>query len=297
MHLIGWLSLYCLVVFFSGALIFSFIWTIFFNVCWHAYYIVRGWSLRCLPELGNQRCCVMMLYVGEGSEREQCRLLSSQWLLVTSSATHKQIGPFWSWFPGGWFWVHSRMLGVSPTNSLVRLGVCPAAGTPIGFFSQRFWDFISLHWKPGLFGFSCSPVIPPGLSACECGTSWSASSCLAWSTRHSLTWSISHHPLRSSTSCLAASPFHPSCPSPPLLLAWMNVSSLTPWLPDFHTVWFFWQFWLYFVFQFVVVLLVVQGGKGYLPTPPSWPEVQTSIFSRYLAKTNTNSPSLKEPSS
>ena len=28
----------------------------------------------------------------------------------------------------------------------------------------------------------------------------------------------------------------PSCPSPPILLVWMNVSSLTPWLLDFHTV-------------------------------------------------------------
>ena len=30
----------------------------------------------------------------------------------------------------------------------------------------------------------------------------------------------------------------PSCPSPPLLLVWMNVSSLTAWLLDFHTVQF-----------------------------------------------------------
>ena len=28
----------------------------------------------------------------------------------------------------------------------------------------------------------------------------------------------------------------PNCPSPPLLQVWMNVSSLTPWLSDFHTV-------------------------------------------------------------
>ena len=33
----------------------------------------------------------------------------------------------------------------------------------------------------------------------------------------------------------------------------------------------FWQFWLFFVFKFVVVLLlVVQGGTVCLPTPPSW---------------------------
>ena len=36
----------------------------------------------------------------------------------------------------------------------------------------------------------------------------------------------------------------------------------------------FWWFWLCFVFKFVVVLiLVVWGGKVYLPTPPSWLEV------------------------
>ena len=37
-------------------------------------------------------------------------------------------------------------------------------------------------------------------------------------------------PLPWSSSChLAASPFHTSCPFPPLLPVWMNVSSLTPW--------------------------------------------------------------------
>ena len=40
----------------------------------------------------------------------------------------------------------------------------------------------------------------------------------------------------------------------------------------------FWQFWLFFVFKFIVVLLsVVWGGKVYLPMPPSWLEVP-SIF-------------------
>ena len=34
----------------------------------------------------------------------------------------------------------------------------------------------------------------------------------------------------------------------------------------------FWQFWFFFVFTFVVVLLlVVQGGKVYLPMAPPWP--------------------------
>ena len=43
-------------------------------------------------------------------------------------------------------------------------------------------------------------------------------------------WSSSH--------CLATLFPPPSCPSPPLLPVWMNVSSLAPWLSDFHTVQF-----------------------------------------------------------
>ena len=62
-------------------------------------------------------------------------------------------------------------------------------------------------------GLSCSPVVPPGLSAHKCVTAWSAS-------RH-----------------LAMCPFCPGCPSPLFLLVWMNVS-LTPWLLDLHTVQF-----------------------------------------------------------
>ena len=68
-------------------------------------------------------------------------------------------------------------------------------------------------WSPGLCGLSRSPVVPPGLPARECGTTQSAS----------------HHLATSSLS---------SCPSPPLLLVWMIVFSLTPWLSNFHTVQF-----------------------------------------------------------
>ena len=40
----------------------------------------------------------------------------------------------------------------------------------------------------------------------------------------------------------------------------------------------FWQFWLFFVFKFVVVLLlVVWGGKVYLPMSPSSPDVSKSV--------------------
>ena len=41
----------------------------------------------------------------------------------------------------------------------------------------------------------------------------------------------------------------------------------------------FWQFWLgFFVFKFVVLLLLLQRGKVYLFTPPSWLEVLFSVI-------------------
>ena len=56
------------------------------------------------------------------------------------------------------------------------------------------------------------PSCSPGLSTHKCGTA------------------------RSSSRRLPTHPLHPSCASPPLLPVWMNVSSLSPWLSDFHTV-------------------------------------------------------------
>ena len=100
-------------------------------------------------------------------------------------------------------------------NSPVRLGVSPAAAsTPTGVFSQRFWGFVSRRWDPGLCSLSRSPVVPPGLPIHKRGTA-------------------------QSDSChLATYPLCPSCPSPPLLPVGLNVSSLTPWLLDLHTVWY-----------------------------------------------------------
>ena len=145
---------------------------------------------------------------------------------------------------------------VSPMNSPVRLGVSPsAASIPTGVFSQRF-EVLFPCWNSGLWGLSHSPVVPPSLSARECGTAWPACCCLAGSTSH----------------CLATSPLCPACPSLPLLSVWMNVfffNSLVVGLP-YSSI--FCQFWLLFVFKFIVVLLlVVQGGTVCLLTPPSWP--------------------------
>ena len=112
------------------------------------------------------------------------------------------------------------------------------------------------------------PWVPQSVSLPIC-SSWFIHTQMwdRWSTSHHLAWP-------SSSSChLAPSPLHPGCPSPKLLLIQMNVFTLTPWLSDFHTVWFSGSSGYFFVFKFVVVLLlVVWGGKMCLLTPPSWPD-------------------------
>ena len=141
---------------------------------------------------------------------------------VTPSATHNQIGPLCCYFPRGWVCVHSRPLWVSPMNSLVRLGVSPAATSiPMGVFNQRFE---ALFPRTGALGCAVcfrSSTIPPGLSVSECGAAGATSS----HTACPLCSTICH---LSGSGHFAVSPLHPSCPSPPLLLVWMNVSSLSP---------------------------------------------------------------------
>ena len=184
------------------------------------------------------------------SSRSALRQLS-----VTSSSTHKQIGPFWCWFLGlCTFWD-----SVCLSNELsCEAGSFSCHLTPTGFFSQRFWGFISPHGNPGLHSLFSFPVVPPCLYARECGTIHCASLQLT----------------RSPSCNLAISPLCPSCPCLPLLPVWMNVSFC--WLSDFHTVWFSVSSVFCFFFKFVVVLLVVWGGTVYLPMPPSWLEVEFS---------------------
>ena len=65
-------------------------------------------------------------------------LLFSGWLSVTSSATHKQIGPFWCWLPLGWVCVCSRTPWVSPTNTPFKLGVLFQLQLPQDFSVRGF---------------------------------------------------------------------------------------------------------------------------------------------------------------
>ena len=193
---------------------------------------------------GQPGHCVVALYVGEGSEREQCHLFSS-WLAFSHFLCYPQA----RWGLSG---ADSWVVGFVYVLDAVGLYNEPSCEAGSFFrrlnrhrFFQSFCGFIPPRWSPGLHSLSRSLLAPPSLFTHKCGTD---------------------HP----TSCLLA---HPSCPSLPLLPVWMNVSSLTPWLSDFHSL-IFLQFWLFFALKFVVVLLlVVPGSKVYLPMPPSWPEV------------------------
>ena len=145
---------------------------------------------------------------------------------VTPSTTHKQIGPFWCCFLSGWVCVHSRTLWVSLTNSTVKLGVYPAAAsTPRGVFNQ---------WFEALFPYAGTL----GCAVChrvyQLLPHWPGEALPTLLHNPPPHWV--HHLLPCCESSLTG------CPSPPLLLVWMNVSSLSPWLSDFHTVQFFCQF-------------------------------------------------------
>ena len=64
----------------------------------------------------------------------------------------------------------------------------------------------------------------------------STSCCLASQLQLCPPHSIICHLAGSDLRGLAVCPLHPGCLSPPLLLVWVSVSSLFPWLSDFHTV-------------------------------------------------------------
>ena len=117
----------------------------------------------------------------------------------------------------------------SPTDSPVRLGVSPAASTPTGVCSQRFEASSFPRWSPGL-RVCFTPQLFLGVYLhVEVGPP------------------VLQPPPHRETS-------PPGCPSLPRLLVWVSVSSLTPWLSDFHTV------------RFSV-------SSGCPPMPPSWLDV------------------------
>ena len=163
------------------------------------------------------------------------------WLsLHFQSLPTSRLYSFRCWFTGGWACAYSRTPWSPLMDSPVRLGGSPAGPTPTGFYSQRFWGFSFPSWHPGLCSLSHSTVVPPSLSAWVCGIYKPASCCLDGP--GALATAMSGI-LPTSTAHLC------------LLPVQMKVSSLTPWLSDFHTVWFFWKFWFCLFVLFLYWLL------------------------------------------
>ena len=116
----------------------------------------------------------------------------------------------------------------------MTLGVSPAATSTPRVFSIRGLRLYFPVLEPWDARSVLQPGLPPSLSVRECGATGSTLWGLlaeAWPAPfHNLPPCWVRH-LR-----LAASPLHPGCPSLPLLPVWMNVSSLSAWLSDFHIV-------------------------------------------------------------
>ena len=116
-----------------------------------------------------------------------------------------------------------------------------------------------------MLGLSCFPVVPPGLSA------------------HKFvgppTLPVATHPSPPAATLAGVLSAQLPISTPPTgLNECFFFNSLVVRLP-YSSI--FWQFWLFFVFKFVVFLhLVVQEGEVYLPMPPSWLKSQNYLIYR-----------------
>ena len=158
--------------------------------------------------------------MGEGPRGNNGACFTLLPISIFHSDTHNQTGPLWCWFPSGWACACSRPLWVSPMNSPVRLGVALAeASTPTGVFTQRFE---ALFPCPGTLGCSiylATHLFLPVYLYANVGPPAPPASNSPGSPADALLQVLSSW-----------------LPISAPLQVWMNVSSLTPWLSDFHTV-------------------------------------------------------------
>ena len=172
-------------------------------------------------------------------------LLSSHPLSVTSPDTHKQIGPFWCWFLGGWVCVHSRTPGSFQWTLLLRMGVSPATATPQIFTARGLEALLPCAGTLG-----CTIYLAPSCSSQLIRTP---------------VWDLLVHQLPPShaTSLPLAAHLHPSYPS-----GWMFLLRLLGCQSSiqFNFLEVLGGFCFY---TGCFLLLVVWGNKAYLPTPPS----------------------------
>ena len=85
---------------------------------------------------------------------------------------------------------------------------------------------------------------------------------------------------------MSSPPWLPTCASPTHLDEYGSIKCLVVRLLNSSI---FWQFWVFFVLMLVVILLmVVQGRRACLPTPPSWLEVPHVLNLYYTVCSSTS---------
>ena len=162
-------------------------------------------------------------------------------------------------------------------DSPERPAVSSTTSTSTGFYSQKLWGFISPVLKPwAMWSGLGLGLRPPKVS-------------LPIFIPHSWMWDHLFNQLPTRPPChhhlatTATPPPHhilfsqlPISAPPTLLDEHCFFNSLVVGLP-YSSI--FWQFWVFFVLRLVVnLLMIVQGNKAYLPTPPSQLEVQKCIY-------------------
>ena len=248
MHLTGWLSPSCLVLFLEFWAVLSF-GPYFFVSC--TCYVVRGWALGLCQ--GGATHISVLCYCMLGRIREGIMPLA--WPLPC----------FWSLPP-----LPTSELGTSGADYQVG-GLVYILG-PCGSLQWTLlwgWEFLSPLQPPQVFTARGFEVLFPwtgtlGFTLCL--------------TTQLFLLVYLHANVRPPAPVLQLPPYRESSPpqlptsGPPTCLDecfFFNSSVVR--LPYSLT---FRQFRLFFVFKFVVVLLlVVRGGILYLPTPPCWPKV------------------------
>ena len=153
-------------------------------------------------------------------------------------------------------------------DSPERPAVSPAAPTPTGFYSQKLWGFIFPMLEP----WTAWSVLGLGLRAPKEYLLIFIHDTWMWD--HPF-WQHRHRSLTTTASLLPhttiSPPQFPGSSPPAFLDEYALFKYLVARLPYSSILW---QFWLFFVFRLVVILLmVVWRRKACLPMPSSWPEV------------------------
>ena len=164
-----------------------------------------------------------------------------------------------------------QSLPLLPTSKLCPFSYCPDADSPVGGLVYvlgpcgplqqtllQGWQFLPPPQLPQIF-------IARGFEALfSCAGTLGGVICLSPQLFLLVYPHANVGPCSPPVTTPTAYPFCPSCPSLPLLWVWMNVSSLTPWLSDFHAVRFSGTFGCFMFLNLLSFLLCEEAKCIYL---------------------------------